>query len=206
ADPVLHTMVYVLEGFLMAYQLTGENEWLEVLLRSAEPLRKIQLQRDVVLRSQYNAELKVTNPEKCIPGLAQWAGLCLRLHDLTPNARWLEAAQLAIYYLKSKQLRGKGILRGALPASVPLWGHYHPLMLPNWAVKFFADALLSYEKHRFEIWEEQETWVKKCFELQLDGGGWRKASTRLDPLDQIVCGKICDSLSSVNSRGATVLD
>jgi hypothetical protein len=38
ADPVLHTMVYVLEGFLMAYQVTQERDWLGVLLRGAEPV------------------------------------------------------------------------------------------------------------------------------------------------------------------------
>jgi len=205
ADPVLHTLVYVLEGFLMAYQLTGEREWLEVLLRGAEPLRKVHLERDLVPRSQYNAHWEVTNAEKCIPGLAQWAGLCLGLNEITKDARWFEAAQLSIYYVKSKQLRGRGILRGALPASVPLWGYYHPLMLPNWGVKFFADALLLYEKHNVAVWQEQEAWVKKCFELQLDGGGWSAQSWKLEPIDEIICRGIADELQALG-EGATVLD
>jgi hypothetical protein len=125
-----------------------------------------------VLRSQYDTNWNVTNGEECIPGLAQWAGLCLHLCEITKDAVWLEAAQLSIYYLKSKQLRGRGILRGALSASVPLWGYYHPMMFPNWAVKFFADALIQYDKHKFAVWQEQETWVRQCLRLQLDGGGW----------------------------------
>ncbi|MFM2293875.1 MAG: hypothetical protein RLZZ350_288 [Verrucomicrobiota bacterium] len=161
ADPVLHTLVYVLEGFLMAYQLTGEREWLDVLLRGAAPILKVHLERDLVPRSQYNAQWQVTNEEKCIPGLAQWAGLCLSLRSLTLDARWLAAAQLSIDYLKSKQLRGKGILHGALPASVPLWGYYHPMMLPNWAVKFFADALLLSEQHQLGVEREQLLLVTK---------------------------------------------
>lgn len=206
ADPVLHTLVYVLEGFLLAYQITGERKWLEVLLRGAEPLCKAQLGRDLVLRSQYDAQWQVTNAEKCIPGLAQWAGLCLSLHDITKDADWLEAAQLSIYYLKSKQLRGKGILHGALPASVPLWGYYHPLMLPNWAVKFFADALLIYEKHKIAVWQEQEAWVAKCFSLKLDGGGWNVHSTLLSTLDEIVCGDILAISEEMKINSGCALD
>ena len=205
ADPVLHTLVYVLEGFLMAYQTTGEREWLEVLLKGAHPILKAQLERDLVPRSQYNAQWQVTNAEKCIPGLAQWAALCLALHEITKDNAWREAAQLAVYYLKSKQLRGQGILHGALPASVPLWGYYHPMMLPNWTVKFFGDALLLYEKHQFEVWQEQEAWVAKCFVLQLDGGGWQRHSTKLEPLDEYICADIAAQLKLL-SPGATVLD
>lgn len=206
ADPVLHTMVYVLEGFLMAYQITGQSEWLEILRRGAEPLKRRQLERDLVLRSQYDSELNVSNGEKCIPGMAQWAGVCLSLREITGDAGWFEAAQLSIYYLKSKQLRAKGILHGALPASVPIWGYYHPMMFPNWTVKFFADALLLYERHNGSVSQEQQAWVKKCFELQLDGGGWKKESTTIGPDDQLTCDKIQEALSSSGQPAGMALD
>ena len=206
SDPVLHTLVYVLEGFLMAYQSTGDNEWLDVLMRGAKPLLRVHLDRDLVPRSQYNSQWEVTNPEKCIPGLAQWAGLCLELHGLTKDGEWLAAAQLSLYYLKSKQLRGSGILRGALPASVPLWGYYHPLMLPNWTVKFFADALLHYDKYQYACWQEQEAWVAKCFALKNDGGAWAAQSRHLEPLDQVICSGISDALVSGGDSGGRVLD
>jgi SAM-dependent methyltransferase len=205
ANPVSHTIVYVLEGFLKAFQLTGDQRWLDVLLRGAEPVKRVMLERDLLLRSQYDANWNVTNPEKCIPGVAQWAGLCLNLHELTREADWLEAAQLCIYYLKSKQLRGAGILHGALPASVPIWGEYHPMMFPNWAVKFFADALLLYEKHGFAVWEEQEAWVKKCFELRLDGGGWSAHSKKMEPFDELICARISEELKPLRD-GAVVMD
>jgi ubiquinone/menaquinone biosynthesis C-methylase UbiE len=206
ADPVLHTMIYVLEGFLMAYQLTGEQEWLDVVLRAAGPLKQINLERDLVLRSQYDANLNVSNPEKCIPGLAQWAGVCLALYELTHDAGYLEAATLTIYYLKSKQLRSKGALYGALPASVPLWGYYHPWTFPNWAVKFFADALMVYAKHGVEVWQEQETWVRKCFELQLDGGAWKRAAGSFDSFDVLICEKMEKRLRASGSNGLSFLD
>lgn len=84
-NPVLHTMMYVLEGFLMAYQLTGEQVWLDTLLKGAKPLKEINLNRDLVLYSQYDQHFNPTNREKCIPGLAQWAALCLDIYEITQD-------------------------------------------------------------------------------------------------------------------------
>ena len=33
-------------------------------------------------------------------------------------------------------------LRGGIKGSQPIWGRYAPLSYPNWAAKFFVDALL----------------------------------------------------------------
>ena len=35
-------------------------------------------------------------------------------------------------------------LRGAIPGPDPLWGWYNDGAMPNWAAKFFIDALLEY--------------------------------------------------------------
>ncbi|MBC8072612.1 MAG: hypothetical protein IAG13_30100, partial [Deltaproteobacteria bacterium] len=32
--------------------------------------------------------------------------------------------------------------RGAIKGSHPIWGGYSPFTYPNWATKFFVDALL----------------------------------------------------------------
>jgi SAM-dependent methyltransferase len=205
-DPVLHTLVYVLEGFLLAYKHTKEISWLEILLLGAKPLLNVQLTKDIVLCSQYDANWQATNMEKCIPGLAQWAGLCLELHDITGELDWLEAAKLSIYYLKSKQIQGKGIMNGALPASLPLWGYYHPLILPNWTVKFFADALLLYDNYNFPVWKEQETWVAKCFSLKLDGGAWSENAIELGALDKIITDITLEQLTLLGKESGCALD
>jgi len=203
---VLHTMVYVLEGFLLAYQLTGEQRWREALLRGAAPLKVRNLHHEVVLCSQYDEGLHPLNSEKCIPGLAQWANLCFDLHRMTGDGSYLEAMVLSLFYLKSKQILCEGTLRGALPASVPVWGYYHPMMFPNWANKFFADALLKYRTCEWPVWREQETWVRKCFELQLDGGGWERFADILDPMDDIILDQIEAALDSNGQRELRILD
>lgn len=34
------------------------------------------------------------------------------------------------------------VVRGAIPGSAPMWGAYSRFEFPNWAAKFFADALM----------------------------------------------------------------
>ena len=50
-------------------------------------------------------------------------------------------------------LKGRQVLRnvndkiyGAIAGSYPIWGKYIHFTYPNWAVKFFVDALLLEEK------------------------------------------------------------
>ena len=36
-------------------------------------------------------------------------------------------------------------IRGGIPGSDPIWGDYLTMALPNWAAKYFIDALLRKE-------------------------------------------------------------
>jgi SAM-dependent methyltransferase len=178
---------------------------LDVASQAAEPLRKVHLERDLVPRSEYEADWHLKNAEKYLPALAHWAWLCLSFYDVTKDEPWLEAAQLAVYYLKAKQLQDNNTLRGALPASVPLWGAHQPMTFPNSSVKFFADALLAYEGFGLAVWQEQEEWVKHCFAVELDDGAWHAASSKLGSFDIEMCRLMLDGLKTL-PPGATILD
>ncbi|MGF1595582.1 MAG: hypothetical protein ACFCVK_01410 [Acidimicrobiales bacterium] len=43
---------------------------------------------------------------------------------------------------RHQALDGPPEIRGAIKGSHPIWGRYAPLGYPNWATKFFLDALL----------------------------------------------------------------
>jgi hypothetical protein len=52
-------------------------------------------------------------------------------------------ARMALSLLKRCQrLRDREVARGAIAGSVPIWGAYSRFEFPNWAAKFFADALM----------------------------------------------------------------
>ena len=67
-----------------------------------------------------------------------------RLHQLDGSPDLADAARRANSYLKRNQVIS-GLLDqvdGAIPGSAPIWGRYMRFTFPNWAAKFFADALL----------------------------------------------------------------
>lgn len=144
APAFLHTIVYIVEGLLDAHGESGDERYLHAALRSCRPLLAASSARDLILRSQYAPDFSVANPEKCLTGLAQWAGVCLRLARLTGDAAFRQDALKTLYYLKSRQLLLTRDLRlyGGLLGSDRLFGKYMMLAIPNWGLKFFIDALL----------------------------------------------------------------
>lgn len=81
----------------------------------------------------------------CLTGNAQLAYTLLRLYGLTGNIRYRDTASKLIDGLKQTQsLHGRedGI-RGAVAGCFPVYGGYLAGQYPNWAAKFFADALLA---------------------------------------------------------------
>ncbi len=165
-DPFLHTIIYLLEGLMDSYDVLGEGKILDAAMGAVTALGKINKEKTLLLCSQYGANWEPVNRERCITGLAQWAGIAMRAYDLTQDEDLLVQAIKTVYYLKSKQYPGPDKdLYGGLPGSVPLWGRYLGFCYPNWGVKFFLDALITYEKYAIPLWREQETWVAECFKF-----------------------------------------
>lgn len=164
--PYLHTIVYVLEGLLDSYDVLKERNIFDAAIRTLNSLKEINRNRDMLLCSQYRDDWGPASRERCVTGLAQWAGLALKAYELTGDEELFSRATKTIYYLKSKQyLKPDPDLYGALPGSVPLWGKYLGFCYPNWGVKFFMDALLAYEKYQVPLWREQEIWVSEAFRM-----------------------------------------
>ena len=69
----------------------------------------------------------------------------MRQFERDGDIRLVNAALLAIDTVKRAQLMRTANhgLHGGIPGSDPVWGEYIGLAYPNWAAKFFIDALLS---------------------------------------------------------------
>lgn len=142
-DALLHTIVYVLEGFSMAYKLTGEDIWKETVRRGVGVLYALQ-DEEGLLRSQYDSAFNVSNKEYCITGLAQYAGICFDVFATTREAAFERAGQYVVARLCGWQQSGGKDIEGALPGSVPIWGYYGGMEYLNWNAKFFIDAALKH--------------------------------------------------------------
>ena len=121
----------------------NEDRYINSALRAARGMAKV-LRQDGWLAGTYGDGWKPTANYCCLTGVAQMSLNWMRLaqdcgaHDL------LEPAKRAIGYLKSQQRLNErnDAVRGAIAGSAPIWGDYSRFEFPNWAAKFFADALM----------------------------------------------------------------
>lgn len=141
--PYLHTMSYVIEGLLDGAEETGDESCRGAAVKFADRLRTIAETRDGVLRSQYRDDYTVANRERCLTGVAQWAGIAFRLFTATRDGGWARQGHESLDFLKRRQILSRDPrLNGGLPGSAPIHGRYMRAAIPNWGVKFFMDALM----------------------------------------------------------------
>jgi uncharacterized protein YyaL (SSP411 family) len=80
----------------------------------------------------------------CLTGDAQIAVNWGRLYQLKGDNKYRDAVQCVLRFLKSTQkLKDDCVSEcGGIKGSHPINGGYHPWQYPNWAAKYFADALM----------------------------------------------------------------
>lgn len=143
ARPLLHTLAYTMEGLLEAGVVLDAPRFITAARRTADALLAVQ-RPDGSLAGRFDRTWQPAVRWSCLTGNAQTAIVWLRLHELTHEARYAEAAAQMLTYLCSTQdlsSRNPGI-RGGIAGSQPIWGAYGQYEYLNWAAKFFADAIL----------------------------------------------------------------
>lgn len=144
-DPFLHTLAYTIRGLLEGGLGLGDDELVAVATRAADSFL-VRQRRDGVLRGQYDESMRPRG-YYCLTGNAQMAVVWYRLYEETGEAKYREAADETVAFLKTRQrMDGPAVVRGGLRGSDPVWGRYMYLRYPNWATKFLADALLLAER------------------------------------------------------------
>ncbi|HZM91943.1 MAG TPA: formyltransferase family protein [Vicinamibacterales bacterium] len=139
-----HTIAYTIWGTLLLARITGDREGLAAARHAAFAIaRRLELSRWLpgMLDSQWRGQA----PYACLTGNAQMALIWFALNEIEPDATLISAACKALDLIKRAQqldVANTGI-RGGVPGSDPIWGEYLRLALPNWAPKFFIDALLA---------------------------------------------------------------
>lgn len=151
-DPLLHTIAYAIRGILECGIYLDNQSYIDAAKKSAEVLLKLQ-QKDGSLFGEYDFKWKNTVKYSCLTGDAQVSISWLRLFEMTQDKKYLSAAKKMNYYLKTTQnlkSNNKGI-HGGIKGSQPIYGGYMGFTYPNWAAKFFVDALLLEDKIEKQI-------------------------------------------------------
>lgn len=144
---LLHTLIYVLEGFSMAYELTRDSRWADQLRSGVEVIHDKHDERGL-LHSQYDSDWRIANREYCVTGLAQYAGVCFDVARITGDAHRQACGTRVLETLSGWQQKAGDEIAGGLQSSVPLWGYYGGMEFFNWNVKFYLDGLIKNEAVR----------------------------------------------------------
>ena len=142
-EPFTHTIAYAIRGFLECGVLLGSERYIGAALKGAEAVAKVQ-RADGSLAGTYDERWSSAARYCCLTGVAQMSLNWTRLAQTTGLPSLRDHARLALGYLCRRQslVDADPVVRGGIAGSAPIWGDYSRFEFPNWAVKFFADALM----------------------------------------------------------------
>lgn len=140
--PFTHTIAYAARGLLESGLLLGEQRYLEAAARCADATL-LRMRDDGSLPSTLTTGGEPTSNSCCLTGNCQFATVWARLHSVRASESYRSAVFRALDYVMSTQdlATADPDVRGGIKGSHPVWGPYARLSFPNWATKFFVDAM-----------------------------------------------------------------
>ena len=141
--PLTHTIAYATRGILEVGVIASNSVFVDVAARIARAVLQSQ-RRDGALPGRLDSDWQPASRWTCVTGNAQMAIIWQRLASETDDSSWKPAAENACRFNLSIQnvTAADAGVRGAMPGSHPLRGGYMKNRYPNWAAKFFMDALM----------------------------------------------------------------
>ncbi len=145
--PITHTIGYTLQGILEVGALAGRDDFIESVRRGCEPLLE-KISPKGFLPGSFFADWSPGIWSSCLTGNSQLAVVCYRLYEITGDSKYQIMADRLVDYLKALQVVNSDnpAINGAIPGSFPLMGGYMTAGYPNWATKYFLDALMFQDR------------------------------------------------------------
>lgn len=145
---VTHTLAYTIWGVLLLSQLLNREDGIAAARSAALGVaRRIELSG--WLPGEIDSNWKAARSDfACLTGNAQMALIWFRLAEIDRDTRFVNAALKAIDLVSAAQSMDNADpgIRGAIPGSAPIWGDYIYMAFPNWAAKFYVDALFARQR------------------------------------------------------------
>lgn len=142
--PFTHNLAYAMRGLLESGILLGEERYIAAALKAGQGIAARQ-HADGWIAGTFDDDWQPgTTSYSCLTGVAQLAINWQRLAQTCGAEKLREHARLGIRYLKRHHSLADPdpVVRGGIAGSAPIWGTYSRFEYPNWAAKFFADALM----------------------------------------------------------------
>lgn len=140
--PFTHTLAYTAEGLLGAGGVLHSDSYIQAAARCVDAVLP-HIRPDGFLPGRLTVGGRAAASYCCLTGNSQFAICCARLHALTGDERYRAATIRLLDYVIAQQDidTPNADTRGGIKGSQPVWGRYAPLTFPNWAAKFFVDAM-----------------------------------------------------------------
>lgn len=142
-QPFTHTIAYAQRGLLEIGAAASREDFIEAA-RVIGDAMYTALPSNGNLPGRFNNQWKPTVGWSCLTGDCQLGINWGRLYKITGDNRYREATTRILTFVKRTQKlnsRNADTL-GGIKGSHPIDGGYHPWQYPNWATKFYADALM----------------------------------------------------------------
>jgi hypothetical protein len=146
--PLTHTIGYTAQGILEVGIAAGRDDFVEVSERCLQGILP-NIEENGYLAGRFDSDWRPTVRWVCATGSAQIAIVAYRLAELRGNQDYRAAADKLVNFLKAIQRIDTGIdgIDGAMAGSYPITGGYMTAGYPNWATKYFLDALMLQAQH-----------------------------------------------------------
>jgi folate-dependent phosphoribosylglycinamide formyltransferase PurN len=141
---VTHTIAYTIWGVMRTAEIVQSAEGKAAAESAAyAALRRLELSKRLpgILDHRWKPLAKFT----CLTGNVQMALIWLHMYAEHGDPRLLNGALKSIDIVKAAQAMDAADpgVRGGIAGSQPVWGGYISHAFPNWATKYFVDALLA---------------------------------------------------------------
>jgi hypothetical protein len=142
-EPFTHTIAYAIRGLLESGVLLGSSRYIDAAAKAARALANAQ-RADGWLAGTYDADWAPRAGYCCLTGVAQMSVNWMRCAREAGAVELHGKSRKALSFLKRAQRLNDrdAVARGSIAGSAPIWGAYSRFEFPNWAAKFFADALM----------------------------------------------------------------
>lgn len=142
-QPFTHTIAYAMRG-LLEIGAAAQREDLIAASRTIGDAMLAALRDNGFHPGRFDENWQATVKWSCLTGDCQLGINWGRLYQLTGDDQYRQATSRILQFVKRTQdLAGQNRdTRGGIKGSYPVNGGYHPWQYPNWATKFYADALM----------------------------------------------------------------
>lgn len=142
-QPFTHTIAYAMRGLLEIGAAAGRED-LVGAARVIGDAMVAALPGDGFLPGRFNDQWQATVKWSCLTGDCQLGINWGRLYQITGEEKYRQATTCILGFVKKTQrlVAENADAVGAIKGSHPVDGGYHPWQYPNWATKFYADALM----------------------------------------------------------------